>query len=128
MLSRLGPVVTGALTFVVAHAIEAANWTTWFHGTRAPWFLNSSSAIAFTLGVVFVVSCLIVPTGLSARESRGFGFGIGAVAAMTVVLFAGPGPGTIFPIVIAFGGTILLLASLAGTWLGRQLARGLGRG
>jgi hypothetical protein len=128
MLSASGAFIAGALTFVAAHAIEVAQWTTWFHGTRAPWFLNSSAAIAFTLGVVFVVSCLIVPAGLSARGTRGFGFGIGSVVAMTVVLFAGPGPGSIFPIVIVFGGTILLAASVAGTWLGRQLAKGLGRG
>jgi hypothetical protein len=46
---------------------------------------------------------------------------------MTVVLFAGPGPGTIFPIVIVFGATILVLSSIVGTWLGRQVAKGLGK-
>jgi hypothetical protein len=127
MLSGPGAFVAGALTFVAAHAIEVARWTSWFGGTRVPWFLNSTPAIAFTLALVFAVSALIVPAGLSAPKARGFGFGAGVVVAMTVVLFAGPGPGTIFPIVIVFGGTILLLASLAGTWLGRQVAKALGR-
>ncbi|HEY1911734.1 MAG TPA: hypothetical protein VGG73_12485 [Vicinamibacterales bacterium] len=127
MLSRWAAVVAGALTFLAAHAVEVVAWTTWFHGTRAPWFLNSSAAIAFTLGAVVVVSCLIVPSGLSAGQSRGLGFGLGATIAMTIVLFAGPGPGTIFPIVIVFGGTILVLASVVGTWLGQQVAKRLGQ-
>jgi hypothetical protein len=128
MLNRSRGFIAGALTFVVAHAIEVARWTTWFHGTRPPWFLNSDAAMAFTLGVVFVASSIVVPAGLSERDSKGLGFGLGAVVAMTVVLFAGPGPGTIFPIVIVFGGTILLVVSVVGTWLGRQLTKGLGRG
>ncbi|HEY2152958.1 MAG TPA: hypothetical protein VGH34_19260 [Vicinamibacterales bacterium] len=127
MLSRWPAVVIGAVTFLAAHAIEVAGWTTLFHGTRAPWFLNSSAAIAFTLAAVFAVSCLIVPSGLSAGQSRGLGFGLGATIAMTVVLLAGPGPGTIFPIVIVFGATILVLASVAGAWLGRQVAKWLGK-
>ena len=47
-------------------------------------------------------------------------YGIGAITAMLVTLFA-IGPGTIFPIVIAFGGTIVSVVVFAGASFGHAV-------
>jgi len=107
----------GFLTFVGAHAIEAAKWTAWFGGAHAPWFLNSGRAVIFTLGCLFV-------TGLIAGILRrsGAALAVGAASAMTAVLFLGEGS-TIFPIVLASGGVFIAATSLLGAWLGSEISR-----
>ncbi len=116
-------VAAGLVAFLAAHAAEAAAWTTWFGGQYAPWFLNSGRAAAFTAGCVLVVSALF---GAVERPGRpidavltGTSVAAGAAISMIFVLFAWIGPGTIFPIVLAFGLLILESAAVAGAVLGR---------
>ena len=121
MLNEWGAVAAGALTFALAHAIEVVFWTTWFGGHRGPWFLNSSPAIAFTLGAVLVGSAAVAALSPPKPAVSGLGFAAGAALCMTIVLFVGPGPGNLFPIVLAFGGTLIVFASVIGAWLGGLL-------
>ena len=111
--SRMTGVAVGMLTFIVAHLIVVAKWTTWFHGLYEPWFLNTESAVLFTLACLFAGSLV---AGLF--EISGVSVGAGAVNAMTVVMFWSPGPGTLWPIVLALGGLMLAIVILMGRMLG----------
>ena len=106
-------VIIGALTFAITQVILAAKWTSWFHGQFEPWFLNTASASQFTLACLFVVSLI---AGLF--EMFGLFTWVGAVIAMVVVMLLPPGPGTLWPIAMAFGGFILAVAILAGNMIG----------
>ena len=107
----------GALAFATAHLIEAALWTTWFGGQHEPWFLNSGRAVAFTTALLFGVSLAGGGIGLS-----GTMISAGAFMAMAVIMFLkNSGPGTIFPIVMAFGGLLILAPTALGAWLGREV-------
>ena len=107
----------GALGFAAAHLIEAALWTTWFGGQHEPWFLNSGRAVAFTTALLFGVSLTAGGIGLS-----GTMISAGAFMAMAAIMFLkNSGPGTIFPIVMAFGGLLVLGTVLLGAWLGREV-------
>ena len=44
--------------------------------------------------------------------------GVGAVIAMVVVMLLPPGPGTLWPIAMAIGGSVLAVAVLGGNMLG----------
>ena len=103
----------GLLTFVATHLILVAKWTTWFHGQYEPWFLNTTPAVQFTLACFFVVSLI---AGL--LETFGLFIVVGAVVAMVVVMLFPPGPGTLWPIAMAFGGCMLAAAILIGNMLG----------
>jgi hypothetical protein len=109
----------GLLTFGAAHAVEVLKWTAWFGNAYEPWFLNSGSAVAFTIACLFFTSVISGWLRLS-----GFLFAAGAASAMTVVLFlkAG-GPGTIFPIVIAAGSVLILAIAMLGVWIGGELRK-----
>jgi hypothetical protein len=120
MLTRAWvPVVTGFVTFVAAHAIEAARWREWFHGEYAPWFLNSGRAVLFTSAALFAAAAVT-----AARTGRPIGHGLktaaGAVAAMIAVLATGDA-GTIFPIVLAVGASIVVVTAVAGALAGAAL-------
>jgi hypothetical protein len=106
-------VITGVFTFVATHLMLMAKWTSWFHGQYEPWFLNTTSAGEFTLACFFVVSLI---AGLF--NVFGWFIWLGAVVAMVVVLCVPPGPGTLWPIAIAFGGFLLATAILFGSALG----------
>jgi hypothetical protein len=112
----------GAATFVAAHLVQTLWWTTWFRGAYAPWFLNSGRAVAFTTGCQFIASA--IASAADPREAlvRGGSVAAGAAAAMVVVL-AFAGPGTLFPIVIAVGTSVLAAASVAGALAGSGLRR-----
>lgn len=110
---RVAGGVTGLVTFVVTHLVVMARWTSWFHGQYEPWFLNTASAGLFTLACFFVVSLL---AGL--LDIFGPFILMGAVVAMVVVLLWSPGPGTLWPIVMVFGGGMLAAAILIGNLLG----------
>jgi hypothetical protein len=110
---RIVGVVIGVLEFVATHLILVAKWTTWFHGAYEPWFLNSGSAGAFTGACLFVGSLV---AGLF--DISGVFVWVGAVAAMTLVLVIPPGPGTLWPIVMALGGVMLAVPILGGNMLG----------
>jgi hypothetical protein len=115
--------IVGGIAFAAAHAIEARHWSDWFRGSYEPWFLNSGRAVLFTLGLLWVVSAALAALTRSPRPVRGVAAGGGAFIAMAVLLFSGPGPGTLFPIVLAAGGAALLCSSLAGAWAGAVIRR-----
>ena len=107
----------GAAAFAAAHGIEVLMWSAWFGGVYAPWFLNSGRAVAFTLGVLFAAGLV---GGL--RRLPGPMIAAGAAAAMAGVLVWN-GAGTIFPIVLAGGGALILASTMLGAWIGRELLR-----
>jgi hypothetical protein len=123
MLNKWVRFGAGVLTFALAHAIERALWTPWFGGDKVPWFLNSGQAIAFTLGLLVVGSAVVTALSPPKPVVSGLGFAAGAALCMTIVLFVGPGPGNLFPIVLAFGGAVIVFASVIGAWLGRLIAK-----
>jgi hypothetical protein len=125
-MSRLIGFSAGLFAFLVAHAIEVVRWAQWFGGTHQPWFLNNGAATQFTMGCTFVTSVAVALFSPSPRPVRGLTIALGAFAAMTYVLFRSQGgPGNIFPIVLVFGGFLLLLSSTLGAWAGRELRRAL---
>jgi hypothetical protein len=110
-------VVFGAATFFATHVVLVRTWTTWFDGQREPWFLNSGRGVGFTALSLLVAG--LVASACWARDrgeamTHGVNVAAGAVLAMMLVLVAG-GLGTIFPIVIVFGGAIALFSSGAGS-------------
>ena len=114
----------GAGTFVVAHLIEAAWWTTWFRGVYAPWFLNSGRAVAFTAGCQLLASAIVSTRDPRETLVRGAYVAAGAAAAMVVVL-AVVGPGTLFPIALTIGAIVLAAATVVGALAGSGLRRGI---
>jgi hypothetical protein len=115
-------VAGGFFTFVAAHAIEAAKWSDWFHGTGEPWFLNAGRAALLTIGAVSLTSAVMAALVGSTKAVSGVSIAGGAFVAMAAVLFLKPGgPGTIFPIVLAVGGGLLLLGSVLGAWIGTRV-------
>jgi hypothetical protein len=125
---RWKSLLLGASTFVVSHLVEAAAWSTWFQGVAAPWFLNSGRAVAFTAACVFaggVVATTFNRLDRSGAVIDGCNVAGGAVGAMIVVLIA-VGPGTIFPIVIAIGTTIMAASAIGGALAGWLMGAGVG--
>ena len=97
--NRLIGFALGALAFLAAHGVEIAMWSTAFGGEHEPWFLNSGTAVAFTLACVFVAGAAGGALGLP-----GLAVAAGSFVALTTVLFVKEGgPGTIFPIVMTVG-------------------------
>src|SRR5437868_1104173 len=117
--NRVAGVVIGLATFAATHLILIAKWTSWFHGQYEPWFLNTASAGEFTLASFVVISLIAGLFGLV-----GWFIWAGAVVAMVAVMFVPPGPGTLWPIVIAFGGFLLATAILFGSALGLGIRHG----
>lgn len=115
--------IGGGVAFAAAHAIEASHWSDWFHGSYEPWFLNSGRAMLFTMAMLGLTSVTIAALNRSSLPIRGIAIGSGAFVTMAVVLFASPGPGTLFPIVLAIGGAALLCSSVAGAWVGAVIRR-----
>jgi hypothetical protein len=109
-------VVLGAATFAATHLVVVAKWVPWFHGPHEPWFLNSGRAVAFTAAALLLAG-LAAGAWWARDRTDAVGHGVnvaaGALLAMIVVLVV-VGPGTVFPIVIAFGGMIALFSSGAG--------------
>jgi hypothetical protein len=86
-------------------------------GMNAPgWFLNSGRNVLL-VAAILAAGAAILSVRRRASVPDVVSYGIGAVAAMSVTLFA-IGPGTIFPIVIAFGSCVVALAVLAGASCG----------
>ena len=109
----------GAATFLAAHAVEVAMWSAWFDGRYAPWFLNSSRAVALTAASLLVVGAIVALTGFDRQRWLivGLNLAAGAAAAMIVVLFA-VGPGTLFPIAMVIGTLVVGASSVAGALAG----------
>lgn len=124
MLKSAIQFAVGLVTFLAAHAIERAEWHTWFHGAYEPWFLNSGRAILFTTACLGAASAVVAAFTRSSRPARGFTFGAGAFVALAATLFLSEGgPGTIFPIVLVAGGGLVILSSVAGAWVGAAVGR-----
>ena len=109
----------GAATFLAAHAVEVAGWSSWFYGVYAPWFLNSSRAVAVTAGALMIVGAIVALTtpDRTGWLIAGLNLAAGAMAAMIVVLFS-VGPGTLFPIAITIGAMVVAVSSIAGALAG----------
>lgn len=120
--------VIGAAAFGAAHAVEAAAWRSAFApgSPVGPWFLNSGRAVAFTAACLFVAAAASSALARRGRQppravlQTGLMQAAGAVLAMTAVL-AAVGFGTIFPIALAAGGLVAVLACVAGAFLGSMV-------
>ena len=125
-MGRLIRFTAGLLTFLAAHEVEVRQWSAWFGGAHPPWFLNSGSAVAFTLGCVAVASCIVALCSARAKRVWGITFAVGASVGMTLVLFLQRGgAGSIFPIVMVGGGALILLSSILGAFVGAEIRRAL---
>ena len=106
----------GFLTFIVAHVIEVTLWQRWFGADNRPWFLNSGRAAALTISGMFVAS--MIATARSDRPLvQGLSIAAGGVTAMAIVLLL-TGQSSLFPIVLAIGGGLVILSSVMGAWVG----------
>ncbi len=108
----------GAVAFLVADAVEARYWR-WFAGQSpfTAWFLNSGRAIVVTGLCVFAGAAVAAAQvrGPGGKAMQGACAAIGACDAMAIVLFV-RGPGTMFPIVLAVGASVLFIAAAAGAF------------
>jgi hypothetical protein len=107
----------GAATFFATHLVVVRLWAAWFDGRREPWFLDSGRAVGFTAFCVAAAAAVASASwGRNRSEAMVHGANVaaGALLAMIAVLVS-VGPGTIFPIVILFGGAILLVSSAVGS-------------
>jgi len=81
----------------------------------AGWFLNSdTNGLAICAAVAIAAAVVAAFASPADLFSAAVACLAGAIIAMSAVLFT-IGPGTIFPIVIVFGGAVLGLAVAAGT-------------
>ena len=113
---RWKSLLLGAATFAAAHAVQAAAWTTWFHGVYAPWFLNSGRAVAFTAACLLVAGMIV---GLGTRTQResivaGCNLAAGAVVGMAIVLLVTGAGGNLFPIAFVVGTVVISVSSVGG--------------
>ena len=112
---RWTSLVLGAVTFLVAHAVETALWTSWFSAEWEPFFMNSGRAVAFTAACILLAGLL---AAILARDRRDALIHAGSVtagaAAVMIVTVFWTGPGTLFPIAIILGIVILAVGSYLG--------------
>jgi len=117
-MTRWRSLMLGAATFLVAHLIERAEWSSLFAGdTATPWFMNSFRAGAFTALLLSLSAGFTATRDVGETLVRGLNVGLGATAVMVVVLVV-IGPGTLFPIAIAIGMAIVVTASVSGALAG----------
>ena len=117
--------IIGAVAFLLADAVEARYWG-WFAGDArfSPWFLNAGRAALLTATCVLVAGALAGAgaSGLRQKTLQCLFVTAGACIAMAAVLFA-RGPGTIFPIVLVFGGGALFVSAVLGIGVSFALRR-----
>ena len=119
MLKWMASLGLGAATFLATHIIIVVKWGLWFQGvnTTTPWFLNDGSrAVGLTAGALCLAAG--VAAALQARTQyesvmHGACVAVGATIAATAVAFS-IGPGTIFPIVIAFCAAVAFVSTIVG--------------
>lgn len=109
--------IVGLLAFLLVHFGERLAWNTWFGGVHEPWFLNSGPAAAVTATWLFVVGVIGGASGLPGLMLAGGAF----VAMAGVLFFKDGGPGTIYPIVLVFGGALVTATIALGAWIGREI-------
>ena len=124
-MTKLMLSIVGAAAFVAIHLVIVVTWRTWLGGSAAyaPWFLNASSAVAFTIAVFAAINLLAAVLSADGRIEARFvaaaAIAAGAALPMIVILFTmRGGPGTLFPIAIAIGLALIFLGGVAGGWLG----------
>jgi hypothetical protein len=113
---------------VISHAIESLMWQSTFApgSSGNPWFLNSGRAVAFTAACLLLAAVLATalerrrPAGRRGVLIAGVTVAAGAWVAMAVVL-ATIGPGTIFPIALAFAAAVAAVSCGIGALLGSML-------
>lgn len=112
---RWTSLVLGAATFLAAHAVEVALWTSWFSPEWRPFFMNSGRAVAFTAACVLIAGLLAAVFARDRRDALIHAGNVttGAAIVMTFLIFW-PEPGTLFPIAIVFGIVILAVGSYLG--------------
>jgi uncharacterized membrane protein len=113
------------VAFLAAHAVMVAAWKTWFGPEWQPWFLNSGRGVLFTMGCIVIAGFLANLLAQDRHETlvHGGNVAAGAVIAMIATLFT-LGPGTLFPIAIAFGSTLIIASSFAGAFIAYPFKRG----
>jgi hypothetical protein len=119
--ARWKAVSLGAATFVAAHFIEVAQWSSWFGGGgHAAWFLNDGNrAVLFMGGCLFVATLVSGIPWIRVKADaivHAANVAAGAVAAMIVLIFLAPwGPSNLFPIAIAIGTSVVVVSTFAAT-------------
>jgi hypothetical protein len=120
--ARLVYSLAGAVAFAAAQAVLflIAGQSGCPSMDAAGWFLNSAAGMA-AMAAVLAVASSIVGKAVSSPVWRGWTFFVaGGVAALVATVFL-LGPGTIFPIVIAAGSTLIAVSAAAGTPVARWL-------
>ena len=112
MIRHLVAMVVGAVAFASVQIVLLQRAGPPLNDS-AGWFLNSDSNVSAICAAV-AIAAAIVAAGSRVNRRSAAACLAGAIVAMTVVLFA-IGAGTIFPIVIVFGGAMLAFAVAAGT-------------
>jgi hypothetical protein len=111
------PGVLGLLAFCAAQIPLLLATTAVAGGMNSPgWFLNSGRNVLLVGSILAAGAAMLCLRRLASVRDAVF-YGTGAVTAMIVTL-AVIGPGTIFPIVIAFGMGVIALAVLVGAACG----------
>ncbi len=114
---RLIGFTIGLLAFTAVHLIEVQMWVPWFGGDHNAWFLNDQHAGQFTFVGLFIISLIAGWFRLS-----GSSVAFGACVAMTLALFLSPhGPGSLFPMALGIGGTLVVIACWPATLIGKEL-------
>lgn len=90
--------------------------------TVTGWWLNSGRGVAATSGALFALAVVLSSFEAGSPRVRLYALWIGAQIGLIGYLFR-VGPGTIFPIVIAFGAVFSAAAVAAGGGVGWLVAR-----
>lgn len=103
----------------LACALGAVGTTLVQSATPSGWWLNSRPGIAVTVGVVALISCAVTTplAGVADRVAGAVGTWTGATLAVVWALVS-IGPGTLWPIVIAIGASILAGGAALGLAVG----------
>jgi hypothetical protein len=131
-VSRAKLLGIGAMAFVALHLLLVITWQRWFAAGQAvaPWFMNSLASVTVGLAVFATAGAAAPasrPDGFESRAASAATLAVGGAIPMIVVLFTmRGGPGTLFPIAIVIGWSILFVGALVGgavAWLFQRAGR-----
>jgi hypothetical protein len=121
--NRLIGFVVGGLLFSLGHLIEMRFWAPSFGRSHQAWFVGDQQAAQFMFGWLFVTSLIAGWFRLS-----GFMIVVGAWVAMTAVIFTfRDGAGTLFPIALVIGGTLIAIACWPAAFAGKEVRNWMSR-
>lgn len=105
----------GAAAFVAVHYIVVLAWPRVVRSQPAMdgWWLNASSTVAAVFAAMAVVSWLVLRRAPKTLATSTVAWLAGTMLGMTLALFA-VGPGTIWPIVLVVGWTVLAVSVAIG--------------